>query len=81
MDPTPDAAVVTKVDEKLDVPDDAKNKVGAGGTRYYTFEAKGRGTTTITLFTCFRGLCHHPELIHADDREWLVRNTYTVTVR
>ncbi|MEU6235207.1 protease inhibitor I42 family protein [Kitasatospora sp. NPDC047058] len=79
-DPQPDAAVVAKVDEVLDTPDDAEGKDGAGGTRFYVFEARSAGTTTITLFNCFRSLCNDPKTSD-QDRTLLVRNTYTVTVR
>ncbi|MFD0275459.1 protease inhibitor I42 family protein [Kitasatospora sp. NPDC127111] len=80
VDPRPDAAVVAEVDEVLDTPDGAEDADGAGGTRYYVFEAKGGGTTTITLFNCFRSLCDNPKTSD-QNRTLLVRNTYTVTVR
>ncbi|MFE5581198.1 protease inhibitor I42 family protein [Kitasatospora sp. NPDC056531] len=79
--PKPDAAVVTGVDEVLDLPEASETADGIGGIRYYTFEAKGNGTTTITLFNCYRTLCSHPKLGDDESRKRVVRNTYTVTVR
>ncbi|WP_369183017.1 hypothetical protein [Streptomyces sp. Y1] len=81
VNPKADTAVVAAVAQVTDYPPGYEKYNGGGGTAFYIFEAKGRGTTTITLFNCFRGLCHAPERIQPDDLEWLVRNTYTVTVR
>ncbi|MEU8926567.1 protease inhibitor I42 family protein [Kitasatospora sp. NPDC048545] len=81
VDPKPDAAVVTNVGEVHDLPEESKTADGAGGTRYYTFKANGSGTTTITLFNCYRTLCNHPKLGDDESRKRVVRNTYTVTVR
>ncbi|MGA5822426.1 hypothetical protein ACPC54_31740 [Kitasatospora sp. NPDC094028] len=81
VDPKPDTGVVAAVAQVTDFPPGHEKYNGGGGTAFYVFEAKGRGTTTITLFNCFRGLCDAPERIESDDWEWLVRNTYTVTVR
>ncbi|MER7767086.1 protease inhibitor I42 family protein [Kitasatospora sp. NPDC096140] len=78
--PRPDAAVAVEVDERVDLPEEARTADGAGGTRYYTFEAKGRGTTAVTLLDCYRGLCHRPAL-GDEDRKRVVHDTYTVTVR
>ncbi|MFE7524378.1 protease inhibitor I42 family protein [Kitasatospora sp. NPDC057542] len=80
VDPKPDAAVAAAVDEKLELPEESKTSDGVGGTRFYTFEAKGRGTTAVTLLNCFRGYCNLPTPSD-ENRKPVVRNTYTVTVR
>ncbi|MFH8385467.1 protease inhibitor I42 family protein [Kitasatospora sp. NPDC018058] len=80
VDPKSDTAVVAKVDEALDLPEESKTSDGVGGTRFYTFEAKGRGTTAVTLLNCYRGYCNLPT-ISDENRKLVVRNTYTVTVR
>ncbi|WP_078859613.1 protease inhibitor I42 family protein [Streptomyces rubellomurinus] len=74
VDPRADTAVVAAVDQVTDYPPGYEKYIGGGGTAYYIFEAKGRGTTTITLHNCFR-ICDDPEI--GKD----VYNTYTVTVR
>ncbi|MFJ6383636.1 protease inhibitor I42 family protein [Kitasatospora sp. NPDC092039] len=79
-DPKPDAAVAALADEQLDLPKESKTSDGVGGTRFYTFEAKGGGTTAVTLLNCFRGYCNLPTT-GEENRKLVVRNTYTVTVR
>lgn len=78
--PQPDAAVAALVAEKLDLPAESKTSDGVGGTRFYTFEAKGRGTTAVTLLNCFRSYCNLPAPSE-ENRNMVVRNTYPVTVR
>ncbi|MFF2542789.1 protease inhibitor I42 family protein [Kitasatospora sp. NPDC058063] len=80
VDPRPDAAVAALADERLDLPEKSKTSDGVGGTRFYTFEAKGRGTTAVTLLNCFRSYCNLPAPSD-ENRKLVVRNTYTVTVR
>lgn len=80
VDPKPDAAVAALADEKLDLPEKSKTADGVGGTRFYTFEAKGGGTTAVTLLNCFRGYCNLPAPSD-ENRKMIVRTTYTVTVR
>ncbi|MFI2609452.1 protease inhibitor I42 family protein [Kitasatospora sp. NPDC018619] len=79
-EPKPDASVATLVAEKLDLPEGSKTSDGAGGTRYYTFEARGRGTTAVTLLNCFRSYCDLPAPTD-ENRKLIVRTTYPVTVR
>ncbi|MGW4895477.1 protease inhibitor I42 family protein [Kitasatospora sp. NPDC004240] len=79
-DPRPDPAVLTTVGDRYEAAPGAEKRDGAGGTRYFTFEGRAAGTTTITLFNCFRGLCSSASPSD-HDRKLLVRNTYTVTVR
>ncbi|MEU1289829.1 protease inhibitor I42 family protein [Kitasatospora sp. NPDC005856] len=80
VDPKPDAAVAALAEEKLDLPEKSKTADGVGGTRFYTFEAKGSGTTAVTLLNCFRGYCNLPAPSD-ENRKMIVRTTYTVTVR
>lgn len=79
-EPKPDAAVLTTVADRYTADPGTENMDGAGGTRFFTFEGRAAGTTTVTLFNCFRSMCGKPG-ISDQDRKLLVRNTYTVTVR
>jgi predicted secreted protein len=58
----PDSAVVTAQGDDY-VADSDEDTTGGGGTRYFRFDARAAGTTTVELRNCFRG-CHDPEDEH-----------------
>lgn len=59
MSGKPDAAVVTTGGDHY-VADSEEDTVGGGGTRYFEFEARAAGTTSVELFNCYRG-CDTPD--------------------
>jgi inhibitor of cysteine peptidase len=46
---TPDPAVVKKISSKYVQPENAQQRLGAGGIEQWTFEATGKGSTKIEM--------------------------------
>ncbi|GIH93614.1 protease inhibitor I42 family protein [Planobispora siamensis] len=51
MGPLPDVKVASFISDEYEGPSEA---AGSGGTRYFVFNAKRRGTTMVTLTNCWR---------------------------
>jgi predicted secreted protein len=58
----PDEGVVTVGGDHY-VADSTENVDGGGGTRYFEFEARSAGSTSVELRNCYRG-CADPEDEH-----------------
>ncbi|MFD8588013.1 protease inhibitor I42 family protein [Streptomyces sp. NPDC059637] len=79
--PGPKSPIVRSVEADYKADDDSDpTAVGGGGTLYFVFEAEAPGRTEIVLRNCFRGVCDK-EAAHRDDKQYVVTDTYRVTVR
>ncbi len=72
----PDSKVTSFVTEIYEAEGD---EPGSSGVRYYVFDADARGTTTATLFNCYR--CHGGAPKTQESKEYSGTATFRITVR